>query len=120
VRVLGRSAFGYPVGGIAVTEHRLEEIVFGLPDRYGVLFWRARAESEVLRVQIEVTQEHRDAAVADLTAQVQRQLAVRCEVEALTEGSLVPADVLTRSHDVVKPRGLFGVDEDWSKAVLYY
>ncbi|MGH3824006.1 MAG: phenylacetate--CoA ligase family protein [Pseudonocardiaceae bacterium] len=120
VRVLGRSAFGYPVGGVPVTEHRLEEIVFGLPDRYGVLFWRARAESEVLRVQIEVTQEHRDAAVADLTAHVQRQLGVRCVVEALAEGSLVPTDVLTRSHDVVKPRGLFGANEDWSKAVLYY
>ncbi|MGH3815599.1 MAG: phenylacetate--CoA ligase family protein [Pseudonocardiaceae bacterium] len=120
VRVLGRSAFGYPVGGVPVTEHRLEEIVFGLSDRYGVLFWRARAESEVLRVQIEVAREHRDAAVADLTAQMQRQLAVPCEVEAVAEGSLVPTDVLTRSHDVVKPRGLFGADEDWSKAVLYY
>lgn len=120
VRVLGRSAFGYPVGGVTVTEHRLEEIVFGLPDRYGVLFWRARAEPEVLRVQIEVAQQHRDAAVADLTAQVRHQLAVRCEIEALAEGSLVPTDVLTSSHDVVKPRGLFGADEDWSKAVLYY
>jgi phenylacetate-CoA ligase len=120
VRVLGRSAFGHLVGGVPVTEHRLEEIVFGLPDRYGVLFWRARAESEVLRVQIEVNQQHRDAALAELTAQVQRQLAVPCAVEALAEGSLVPTDVLTRSHDVVKPRGLFGAHEDWSKAVLYY
>jgi len=120
VRVLGRSAFGYPVGGVTITEHRLEELIFGLPDCYGVLFWRARAESEVLRVQIEVNQQHQDAAVTDLTAQLQRQLAVPCAVEPLDEGSLVPTEVLTRAHDVVKPRGLFGADEDWSKAILYY
>ncbi|HEX2301801.1 MAG TPA: AMP-binding protein, partial [Pseudonocardiaceae bacterium] len=120
VRVLGRSAFGYPVGGVPVTEHRLEELVFGLPDHYGVLFWRARAEPDLLRVQIEVPEQHRDAAVAELAAALQRDLGVRCAVEALAEGSLVPTEVLTRSHDVVKPRGLFGAGEDWSKAVLYY
>ncbi len=120
VRVLGRAALGYPVGGIPVTEHRLEEIVFGLPDRYGVLFWRARAQEHVLTVQIEVAEQHRDAAVAALTARIGEQLGVRSDVVGLAPGSLVPTDVLTRTHDVVKPRGLFGADEDWSKALLYY
>jgi phenylacetate-CoA ligase len=120
VQVLGRSAFGYPVNGIPVTQHQLEEIVFGLPDQYGVLFWRARAETGVLRVQIEVEDAHRAAAVAALASAVDNQLGVRCEVVALSPGCLVPVDMLTRSHDVVKPRSLFGADEDWSKAVLYY
>ncbi|HEV7453428.1 MAG TPA: AMP-binding protein [Pseudonocardiaceae bacterium] len=120
IRVLGRSASGYLVGGTPVTQHQLEEIVFGLPDEYGVMFWRARAEAQVLRLQIEVTEDQRAAMVATLTAAVARRLGVRCEVAALPPGTLVPADVLTRSHDVVKPRSLFGADEDWSKAVLYY
>jgi phenylacetate-CoA ligase len=120
VRVLGRAAFGYPVGGRSVTQHQLEEIVFGLPDEHNVLFWRARAEPELLRVQIEVEENHRAAAVAALTAAVASELGVRCAVDALAPGSLVPIEVLTRSHDVVKPRSLFGADEDWSKAVLYY
>jgi len=120
IRVLGRSTLGHTVRGVPVSQHRLEEIVFELPDEYGVLFWRARVEPDVLRVQIEVADEHRDAAVAALTAAVRQQLGVSCEVIALRQGSLVPADVLTRSHDVVKPRSLFGADEDWSKAVLYH
>lgn len=120
VRVFGRSAFNYLVGGTPVTQHQLEKIVFELPDKYGVLFWRARAEAQVLRVQLEVAEEYRTATVAALTAAVAAQLGVRCEVAALAPGTLVPTDVLTGSHDVVKPRSLFGADEDWSKALLYY
>jgi phenylacetate-CoA ligase len=120
VQVLGRSAFGYPIGGILVTQHQLEEIVFGLPDEYEVLFWRARAEASVLRIQIEVNDTHRAAAAAALASAVDNQLGVQCEVAAMSPGCLVPVDVLTRSHDVVKPRSLFGPNEDWSKAVLYY
>lgn len=120
IRVLGRAAFGHLVGDTPVTQHQLEEIIFELPDEYNVLFWRARAEAQVLRVQIEVAEDQRAATVATLTAAVARQLGVRCEVIALPPGTLVPTDVLTRSHDVVKPRSLFGADEDWSKAVLYY
>lgn len=120
VRVLGRAAFGYPVNGVPVSQHQLEEIVFELPPDYGVLFWRARAEPEALRVQIEADPAHRDAAVQTLTAMVRRRLGVPCEVDALALGTLVPAEVLTRSNDVVKPRSLFGAGEDWSRAVLYY
>ena len=39
---------------------------------------------------------------------------------ALTPGTLVPQEALTSMPDVVKPRSLFGPDEDWSKALLYY
>ena len=37
VRVLGRAAFGYPVGAARITQHRLEELVFELPVAYEVL-----------------------------------------------------------------------------------
>jgi phenylacetate-CoA ligase len=32
----------------------------------------------------------------------------------------VPATLLTASPDVLKPRGLFGDGEDWTRALRYY
>jgi len=118
VRVLGRSAFSYPVAGVPVTQHALEELVYGLPDEYDVLFWRARADADVLRVQIEVSATHRAAAVAALTAAVDRRLGTPCEVVAVDPGTLVRPDVLTRGADGPKPRNLFGADENWDLAIL--
>ncbi|WP_307868080.1 AMP-binding protein [Micromonospora sp. C95] len=120
VRVFGRAAFGYRVGSTTVAQHQLEELVFALPDSYGVLFWRARVEPDRLRVEIEVSQEHREAARAELAASVRSVIGVDAEVVGLPPGSLVPAAVLTSMPDVVKPRSLFGPDEDWDKALLYY
>lgn len=120
VRVLGRAAFGYQVGSAKVTQHRLEELVFSLPETYGVLFWRARAEPAVLRIEIEVAEEHRAAAQHELTAAVRGAFGVDAEVTGLAPGTLVPHDALTGLADVVKPRSLFGPDEDWGKALLYY
>ncbi|MFG3494209.1 AMP-binding protein [Streptomyces sp. NPDC047928] len=120
VRVLGRAAFGHPVGRAKVTQHRLEELVFGLPVAYGVLFWRAKAAPDRLHVQIEVAEEHRAAATGALTAAIRAELGADCEVTGLEPGTLVPHRALTAVHDVVKPRSLFGADEDWDKALLYY
>lgn len=120
VRVFGRSAFGYPVGDSTVTQHRLEELVFTLPDEYEVLFWRAKAEPSRLLVEIEVPDDHREAARGDLTAAIRSELGVEADVVGLSPGTLVPEPVLTTMSDVVKPRSLFGPDEDWDKALLYY
>lgn len=120
VKVLGRAAFGYRVGTATITQHRLEELVFSLPDPYGVLFWRARAEPAVLRVELEVPEEHREAARAELAASIRDAFGVDSDVVGLPPGSLVPSAVLTSMPDVVKPRSLFGPDEDWDKALLYY
>ncbi|MEV8021408.1 AMP-binding protein [Streptomyces sp. NPDC086554] len=120
VRVLGRAAFGHQVGGATITQHKLEELVFSLPDSYEVLFWRARAESTVLRIEIEVPDEHRTAALEELSASVHAVLGVDSEVVGLAPGTLIPHEALTAMPDVVKPRSLFGPDEDWGKALLYY
>lgn len=120
VQVLGRAAFGHQVGGATITQHRLEELVFSLPESYGVLFWRARAEPAVLRIEIEVAEEHRTAAVAELTASVRSAFGVDSEITGLPPGTLIPHEALTTMPDVVKPRSLFGPDEDWGKALLYY
>nr|WAP33715.1 MichE [Micromonospora sp. SCSIO 07395] len=119
IRVLGRSAFGHPVGGGTVTQQQLEELVFDLPLEYEVLFWRARAEREVLRVQFEVPDRHREAAVAALTGAIERQVGVPVEVVGLTPGTLLPTEVLTRTRDVVKPRSLLAADEEWDKALPF-
>jgi hypothetical protein len=41
-------------------------------------------------------------------------------VSGLTPGSLVPQRLLTAQADVVKPRSLFGPDEDWDSALHYH
>jgi len=120
VRVLGRSGFGYPVAGRSVSQAVLEELIYSLPVDDGVLFWRARARADALEIQIEVPPERRDAATGALSAAVRDVLRVPGEVTGLAPGTLVPESVLTGVHDVVKPRSLFGADEDWDKALLYY
>jgi phenylacetate-CoA ligase len=120
VRVLGRSAFGHPVGGATVTQARLEELVFALPAAYGVMFWRARAERERLQIEIEVDPVHWTDACAELATAVTDEYGVPAEVKALPPGGLVPHAVLGRASDVVKPRSLFGADESWDSALLYY
>jgi phenylacetate-CoA ligase len=120
VQVLGRAAFGYRVGAATITQHKLEELVFSLPESYGVMFWRARAEPTALRIEIEVAEEHRAAARAELAASVRAAFGVDTDVTGLAPGTLIPHDALTAMPDVVKPRSLFGPDEDWGKALLYY
>lgn len=120
VRVLGRSAFGYQVGTGKVAQHQLEELVFRLPARYGVFFWRAKALPRRLVIEIAAEPEYQELASTDLTAAVRGQLGVDCEIRAVARGYLVPDRMLTSVQDVVKPRGLFGPDEDWDKALLYY
>lgn len=120
VRVLGRAAFGYRVGAAKITQHRLEELVFSLPEKFGVVFWRAKAEPALLRIEIEVAAEHRAAAQAELAAAVRAAFGVDNEIVGLNPGTLIPREALTNMPDVVKPRSLFGPDEDWGKALLYY
>src|SRR5262249_25709704 len=100
--------------------HRLEELVFSLPVEYEVAFWRARADADRLRVEIETPPQHASAAGEALTAAIQAELGAPSEVTPVVPRSLVPTETLTAVHDVVKPRSLFGPDEDWSKSLLYY
>ncbi|MBB5873634.1 phenylacetate-CoA ligase [Allocatelliglobosispora scoriae] len=119
IRVLGRAAFGYSVGTARINQHDTEELVFGLPLEYGVAFWRGRALPDRLRIEIEVTAEHRQAACAALAEAVQARFGAPCEVTGIDPGGLLPHRVLTASQDVLKPRSLFGPDEDWDKAIIY-
>jgi phenylacetate-CoA ligase len=119
VQVLGRSGSAIAVRGVPVTQARLEGLIYTLPIGYGVLFWRARAEPDALTVEIEVSTQHQAAATADLCAAIRKDLDVDADVRAVPPGSLLPTDVLTRSHDIVKPRCLFGAGEDWNTGWLY-
>ena len=116
VTVLGRTGFGRA----GLTQFGLEEVVFGLPADYGVMFWRARVEGDGLRVQIEADARHGTTAARELRAALGATFDVEADVEPVPPGGLVPAAVLTAAPDVVKPRGLFGADENWDKALQYY
>jgi len=119
VRVLGRSGIGYPVGGVTVTQAGLEELVFSLPSHYEVTFWRAKVDRDRLRVEFEVPDRYREAARAELSGAIRISLGVTADVAGLPPGCLVPQRVLTAQADVVKPRSLFGPQDDWDTALLY-
>ena len=118
VRVLGRSQFG--AGSAGPTQVGVEELVFGLPAEYGVMFWRAKTAGARLRIQIEVGERHRVAAARQLHDAVGAAYGVEAEIEPVPPGALVPAALLTAAPDVLKPRGLFGAGENWDKALQYY
>jgi len=117
IRILGRTASALH-GLASVTPHRLEELIFSLPEEYEVLFWRARAELAALQIQIEAPDHHRAAAAAALEASIQRELGVACEVFPVSPGTIVPREVLTRPSGLLKPKILLRSGEDWGKAVV--
>ncbi|OHV30308.1 CoF synthetase [Parafrankia soli] len=119
VRVLGRAAFAYHVGSTPITQQQVEEVVFRLPAACEVMFWRAAAEPDVLRVEIEVADEARERAVKELRAAIDRELGVPHQVTGLSPGTIVPAHALREQRDILKARYLFGPGEEWSKAVMY-
>jgi phenylacetate-CoA ligase len=119
VQVLGRSGAAIAVRGTPVTQARLEALVYTLPLAYGGLFWRARAEPARLTVEIEVAPQHQAAAAADLRTAIRDGLGLDPDVRAVPPGTLLPTEVLTRTHDIVKPRCLFGAGEDWDTGWLY-
>lgn len=120
VRVLGRSAWTVQTGAADLTQADVEDLVFGLPTEYGVMFWRARFEESRLRVQIEVAEDHRDAAARELRAAVEYTYGIEAVIEPLPPATMVPERLLTAEPDVVKPRGLFHAGENWDKALEYY
>jgi phenylacetate-CoA ligase len=117
IKVLGRNVHGFSVGDQPVSQLRLEEAVFRLPADYGVLFWRAKVD-DGLAVQIEVDRAHRDAACAELAANVGELLGIDAKVSTVDTGTLVPAELLATKLDLMKPRKLFGAGEDWDSAIL--
>jgi phenylacetate-CoA ligase len=120
VRIFGRTRFAHRVGDAVVTAAGLEELVFSLPAHLGVLFWRAKADPVVLRIEVEAAPGQGEQARELLTDTVTTTLGAPVQVVATPPGGLLPTSVLTRVADLVKPRSLFGPDEDWDRALLYY
>ncbi|MEA2231316.1 MAG: hypothetical protein QOD83_1132 [Solirubrobacteraceae bacterium] len=118
--VLGRAGQGYPVGDSArITQLEVEELVFSLPAELGVLFWRAKAEPDRLRIQIEAADTSAKPAESALRTAIHDELAVPCEIEVLPPGALVPDDVLASPRQALKPRPLYGPDENWDQAIVF-
>ncbi|MFI6344277.1 phenylacetate--CoA ligase family protein [Streptomyces sp. NPDC050560] len=120
VTVLGRAGDGHRVGDGTVTQQRLEELVFSLPAAYEVLFWRAMAHRDVLRIEFEAPDEVRGQAVKELGEAVDRELGVPHRVTGLPLGGLVSPEALRTPRDILKARYLFAEGEDWDKAIMYF
>ncbi|MEA2183316.1 MAG: hypothetical protein QOF69_2501, partial [Solirubrobacteraceae bacterium] len=54
-----------------------------------------------------------------LRAAIHDELAVPCEIEVLPRGGLVPDNVLASSRQALKPRPLYGPDENWDQAIVF-
>jgi phenylacetate-CoA ligase len=119
VTTLGRAGSGYPVAGTQVTQLELEELVFSLPAELGVLFWRAKAQPDRLHIQIEADDTNAQAAETALHAAIETTLALPCDIDVLTPGELVPDDILTSPRQSLKPRPLYGPNENWDQAIVY-
>jgi phenylacetate-CoA ligase len=120
VTVLGRAGTEHTVGSAVVTQQRLEELVFGLPAAYEVMFWRAMAHTDVLRLEFEAPDAVREQAAKELGAALDRELGVPHRITGLPLGTLVPTEALTAPRDILKARYLFAEGEDWDKAVMYF
>ncbi|MDQ1035219.1 phenylacetate-CoA ligase [Streptomyces sp. V3I8] len=118
VRVMGRLGQGHTVAGRRLGQIQVEEMVHRLPASHGVLFWRARAEQDRLVVEFEAPGPDGEEAAASLAASVETELGVPCAAGAVPEGTLVPTALLAEQLDAMKPRKLFGPDEDWGQAVV--
>ncbi|MFC6079662.1 phenylacetate--CoA ligase family protein [Sphaerisporangium aureirubrum] len=118
IRVLGRISHGNEVAGKSLSVRQVEEAVYRLPVELGVLFWRAQARPDRLVVQIEVDRPHASDARAALTTIAEELLDVPVAVEPVPLGTLVPSELLLGRLDAMKPRRLFGPDEDWDAAIL--
>lgn len=120
IRVLGRTAQGYEVAGRRLTQIDLDDIVYRLPMAMGVLFWRARAESDRLLVQVESGGTGGgDAPITKAVSDAVREtLEVPVDVEVLPPGGLVPDEMIVRPKQSLKPRSLYGPGENWDQAIV--
>ncbi|MGC3001383.1 phenylacetate--CoA ligase family protein [Streptomyces sp. G35A] len=120
VTVLGRAGTEHRIGTATVTQQRLEELVFSLPLSHEVMFWRAMAHPDVLRLEFEAPDATRELAVKELGAVLDRELGVPHRITGLPLGTLVPEAALTARRDILKARYLFAEGEDWDKAIMYF
>jgi phenylacetate-CoA ligase len=119
IEVLGRTVQGYAVTGVPITQFQVENVVFSLPEELGVLFWRARAEPDLLHLQVEADPAHAAQAKSLLEQAVMDALGVPASVEVLSPGGLVPDSVIVNPRQSLKPRGLYGPGENWEQAIVF-
>jgi phenylacetate-CoA ligase len=120
VRVLGRGGAPTLVQGRPVHAGELEELVYALPEDYGVELWRARVLASSLRIEIEAARGFEDVAADELAHEIFRTLGLQAEVEARPPAPLVQPEALTARVSLAKPRFLFKENEDWSTGLNYW
>ncbi|WP_157254522.1 phenylacetate--CoA ligase family protein [Nonomuraea typhae] len=116
IEVLGRNESSCVVSGVRISQQQMEEAVFSLPERFEVMFWRARGRDGFLELELESGP---DAAV-ELAASLKSRIGVEARVRSVAAGTIVSSEVLTKLPEFVKPRNLFDAAEDWDRAVTYW
>jgi phenylacetate-CoA ligase len=119
VRVLGRWEQGLSHHGRRLFTSEVEEAVFGLPAKLGVMFWRAMQNGPTLRVQVEAEPAVADETEARLRKITGETLGGEAEVEVLPPGAIVPLAELTSESHTAKPRYLLPADDPRQPGLQY-
>ncbi len=118
VRVLDRASSAMRIQGRTVAPSELEDAIYSLDAAHGVLFWRARFDSDHLEVEIEAESGRAEIAGRELTERLRRDLAISATVREVPR-PLVSRQTLSQLSPFLKPRFVFRTGEDWDQAVHY-
>ena len=119
IEVLGRAESGLRLGTREVFPGELEEIIYGLPMKLGVRFWRARPAGRILEVEAECPDAHAGEVRRRLAEAFAQGLDIRAQVRAVPVGTFLPQDRLVEQPKFLKPRFVFGEGEDWNQGLIY-
>lgn len=118
IKVFGRYSQMFEGARAEINQYNMEDVIYRLPEEYGVMFWRARMKASRVEVEVEVENRCAGPAIRDLNNALKAQFGTCCTVSGVRPGTLVPHELLANVRDVVKPRRLFGEHEDWDAAIL--
>jgi phenylacetate-CoA ligase len=118
LQVLGRATTSARIQGRDIFPSQLEEAVYSLAAEDGVLFWRARFDSDRLEMEIEAAEDRGPRACQRLTEIILERMRITAQVRPVAQ-PLIPKEVLSEGQPFFKPRFLFAAHEDWNQAIRY-
>jgi len=117
IQVLGRRASQLSVGDEPLYQNDLERIIYQLPFKYDIRFWRAKVTQHLIQIEIDTNHDFAEIAGDELAHEVYKKLKIPAEVTF--NPNLIPEGVYAEKKEFNKPQYLFERDETWKNAVIY-
>ncbi len=112
IRVLGRNANEIRIAGAGISGLELEQAVYRDAEKCGLWFWRARAGSTGLEIQIHA--DHPREAKRLVHGALAEKWKIPVKVESVSAEHFVPQSLLAAETPMQKPRYLFAEKEEWN------